>query len=362
MNTTKISTILAATALLALNLIHAADPAQAKFDALKEDFLDLKFGMFIHYNMATYKDQEWVEGYPDPSEFNPGGKVDTDAWADAAVAAGMKYAVLTTKHVGGFCLWDSKYTTYDVMHPDCPYQQDLVGQFVESFTSRGLKVGLYYCWRHPGFDDGKNKGKYKVLPPECDPATHSLEEQIEFQKKQIAELVEKYPQAFYIWNDALDPVVMPAEEAAAFMRSLGPDIIACGNWWDWGQKGNPYLDLVVTELKHSRERQKEYRYVAGETCFGLERKWFQSGGPIRDARNTIHHIMTANGRKKNFLLNVGPGKDGNIHPESVKVLHEIGELWIPIEKILEDGRNKDAVAMASVMPEKYHFLYILPLF
>jgi alpha-L-fucosidase len=39
----------------------------------------------------------------------------------------MTYAVLTAKHVAGFCLWDSQYTTYDVMHPDCPYQQDLVG-------------------------------------------------------------------------------------------------------------------------------------------------------------------------------------------------------------------------------------------
>ncbi|MCH5372918.1 MAG: dienelactone hydrolase family protein, partial [Planctomycetes bacterium] len=29
------------------------------------------------------------------------------------------------------------------MHPDCPYKQDLVAQFIQSFTSRGLKAGLY---------------------------------------------------------------------------------------------------------------------------------------------------------------------------------------------------------------------------
>jgi alpha-L-fucosidase len=304
---------------------------------LQEDFVKLKFGMFIHYNMATYKGVQWVAGYPDPSTFDPGGKVDTDAWADAAKAAGMKYAVLTVKHVGGFCLWDSKYTTYDVMHPDCPYKQDLVAQFVKSFTSRGLKVGLYYCWRHPGFDagnGGKNKGKYKVLPPECDPAKHSLKEQIEFQKKQVAELVAKYPDAFYIWNDALDPDIMPAKEAKKFIRSLGPNIIASGNWWDWSKKGTPYLDLTMTELRHCRERQKEYKYVAGETCWGLERKWFSSGGPTRDAANVIHHIITANGRKKNLLLNVGPDKKGKINPASVKVLNEVGKMWIPINEIL----------------------------
>ena len=309
--------------------IHAAEPVAV--EQLQEDFLDLKFGMFIHYNMATYKGVEWVEGYPDPSTFDPGGPVDTDAWADAAKAAGMKYAVLTTKHVGGFCLWDSKYTTYDVMHPDCPVKEDIVGKFVKSFTSRGLKVGLYYCWRHPGFGD---VNKHKVLPPECDPAEHTLEEKIDFQKKQIAELVEKYPEAFYIWNDALDTEIMPAEDAKAFVRSLSPDMIACGNWWNWGKKGQPYLDLVVTEKGHARNRQKEYKYLAGETCYCLEGKWFSSGGPRRDANNVIHHIMTANGRRKNFLLNVGPDRKGNIHAESVKRLKEIGEMWIPIEKIL----------------------------
>ena len=33
------------------------------------------------------------------------------------------------------------------MNPACPYQKDLVAQFIKSFQSRGLKVGLYYCWR-----------------------------------------------------------------------------------------------------------------------------------------------------------------------------------------------------------------------
>ena len=146
---------------------------------LQEDFRKLAFGMFIHYNMATYKGVQWVEGYHSPADLNPGSTIDTDAWAAAAKSAGMTYAVLTAKHVAGFCLWDSEHTTYDVMHPKCPYKQDLVAKFVKSFKSRGLKVGLYYCWRHPGFDKGTNKGKFKVLPPECDPAKHTLEEQNE---------------------------------------------------------------------------------------------------------------------------------------------------------------------------------------
>lgn len=292
---------------------------------LQDEFRKLEFGMFIHYNMATYHNAQWVQGYPDPSTFNPGGKVDTDAWADAAVAAGMKYAVLTAKHVAGFCLWDSKYTTYDIMHPDCPYKQDLVAQFIKSFKSRGLKVGLYYCWRHPGFDagnKGKNKGKFKVLPPECDPATHNLKEQIEFQKKQIAELIEKYPDVFYIWNDALDDVVMTANEAKDFFNSKR-QVLASSNWWNWGKKGTPFMDIAIKEVRHFPETNT----APGETCWKLEPGWFwQKGAKTGSVKGIIGHMEKAYARNSNFLLNVGPAKNGKIIDSSVKALEDIGKL------------------------------------
>jgi alpha-L-fucosidase len=164
-----------------------------------------------------------------------------------------------------------------------------------------------------------------VLPPECDPATHDLDAQIEFQKKQIMELVEKYPEAFYIWNDALDPGIMSAEEATAFTRGLGPDIIASGNWWDGRKKGSPYLDIVVSETRHLGARHRRNK-TTGETCWCLERKWFHTGGPTKDAANIVQQLETANSRNANFLLNVGPDKKGNIHPGSVKVLVETGKL------------------------------------
>lgn len=278
--------------------------------------------------MATYKKVQWVEGYPDPSTFDPGGMVDTDPWADAAKSAGMTYGVLTAKHVAGFCLWDSELTTYDVMHPDCPYQQNLVAQFIRSFKSRGLKVGLYYCWRHPGFNvSEKRKGvEYKVLPPECDPASHSLEEQIEFQKAQIAELLEKYPDVFYIWNDGLDPDIMPAEEAKKFLKGTRSGIIASSNWWGWGKKGTAYLDIAVKEMRHFPETNT----LPGETCWCLEQGWFwhegtrvKTVGQVRDLRTKVQS------RNSNFLLNVGPDKNGRILESG----------WSPARKH-ETGRDK----------------------
>jgi len=293
-----------------------SDKQSAAVEELKQEFLRMKFGMFIHYNMETYKRVQWVAGYADPAEFNPGGKVDTDAWANAAKAAGMKYAVLTAKHVSGFCLWDSKYTTFDVFHPDCPYKQDLVAQFVKSFKDRGLKVGLYYAWRHPGF-----AAKYKVLPPECDPATHNAEEQKKFQLAQIAELVEKYPDVFYIWNDGLDPQIMPEEEARAFYRNLPRPVLYSSNWWDWGKKGTPYADIAVKELRHFPEGNTS----AGETCWCLEHSWFWSEGTRpKTAKQVLELLKLVNSRNSNFLLNVGPNKQGKFDDASVEVLAEVG--------------------------------------
>ena len=288
---------------------------------LQGDFLKLRFGMFIHFNLETYKGVQWVVGYHSPADFHPGGKVDTDAWADAAVSAGMKYAVLTVKHVSGFCLWNSKYTTYDVMSPECPYQQDLVAQFIKSFKSRGLEVGLYYCWRHPGF-----KSEFKVLPPECDPATHALEEQIAFQKKQIEELVEKYPEVFYLWNDGLDPEIMPVDEALVFFRRLRADLLASSNWWDWGKKGTPYADIAVKEMRQFPEDNT----APGETCWCLEKGWFwQAGSRPKTARQVVDLLVTVNRRNSNFLLNVSPNKQGRFEDASIKVLAEIGKRQEP---------------------------------
>ena len=336
MNRKKLSGVLCllAAILMGGSIVSAAEKVNANpkqkspvtkksVKELQEDFLKLKFGMFIHFNMATYKGVQWVSGYHDPSTFNPGSKIDTDAWADAAVSAGMKYGVLTAKHVSGFCLWDSKHTTYDVMHPDCPYQKDLVAQFIKSFKSRGLKVGLYYCWRHPGFGDNE---KYKVLPPECDPATHTLEEQNEFQKAQIAELLTRYPDVFYIWNDALDDKVMPADEILTHIRSIRPNAIASANWWSWGKKGTPYVDIAVKELRHFPEANK----APGETCWCLEQKWFWKEGSRSKTTGQILALMTtANSRNSNFLLNVGPDRNGNIVESSIKTLADIGKLRDP---------------------------------
>src|SRR5882757_1582182 len=80
-----------------------------------------RFGVFIHwglYSMAAR--HEWVkhnehltnEEYQKYFDLYNPDLFDPTAWARQAKAAGMKYAVLTTKHHEGFCNFESKYTDY----------------------------------------------------------------------------------------------------------------------------------------------------------------------------------------------------------------------------------------------------------
>ena len=110
-----------------------------------------RFGMFIHWGIyALPARHEWVKRYEQISDedyqkyfelFNP-DLYDPVEWARKAKEAGMKYAVITTKHHDGFCLFDSKYTEYKATNT--PIGRDLIKEYVEAFRGEGLKVGFYY--------------------------------------------------------------------------------------------------------------------------------------------------------------------------------------------------------------------------
>ena len=124
-------------------------------------FVHDRFGMFIHFGLYSLGARhEWfktVEMIPDEEydkyfrHFEP-DLFDAREWAQKAKAAGMKYAVLTTKHHEGFCLFDSQYT--DFKSTNTPAKRDIVKEYVDAFREAGLKVGLYYSlldWHHPDY-------------------------------------------------------------------------------------------------------------------------------------------------------------------------------------------------------------------
>ena len=121
-----------------------------KTDGNTEWFVQDRFGMFIHFGLyAMPARHDWIKTYELISEekydkyfqyFNP-DLFDAKEWARKAKEAGMKYAVLTTKHHEGFCMFDSKYTDYKCTNTPCG--RDLVKEYVEAFREEGLRDGIY---------------------------------------------------------------------------------------------------------------------------------------------------------------------------------------------------------------------------
>ena len=120
-----------------------------------------RFGMFIHWGIYSLAARhEWIKTYEKQTNesyqkyfdhFNP-DLYDPKKWAKMAKQAGMKYAVITTKHHDGFCLFDSKYTDYK--STNTAYGKDIIKEWVAAFRAEEIKIGFYYSlidWHHPNF-------------------------------------------------------------------------------------------------------------------------------------------------------------------------------------------------------------------
>ena len=115
---------------------------------------DAGLGLFIHWSLDSQlgcvishslvgASKDYVDRFYEelPKTLDP-KKWDFDHLAELARLAGFQYAVFTTKHHNGFCLWDSRTTDFNIMNT--PYGKDLVKQYAEAFRKQGIKVGLYF--------------------------------------------------------------------------------------------------------------------------------------------------------------------------------------------------------------------------
>lgn len=176
-------------------------------------FMHDRFGMFIHWGLYSIPARgEWIRGDEQLSdehyvqyfdEWNP-VNCDMKEWARVAKEAGMKYAVLTTKHHEGFCLFDSQYTDFKSTNTECG--RDLVKEYVEAFREAGLKVGFYYSlldWQHPDYTvrgdmyhPNKNREECCAKEDERD-----FNRYLDYMHNQVRELLTNYGKIDLLWFD-----------------------------------------------------------------------------------------------------------------------------------------------------------------
>lgn len=327
----------------------------AAYEKRMEWYNEARFGMFIHWGLYAIPARgEWVRSVEEMTkeeymkyfdEFDP---VDYDPkkWARAAKEAGMKYVVLTAKHHDGFCLFDSKYTDFKSTNTKCG--RDLVQEYVEAVRGEGLKVGLYFSlldWYHddyPHFGDRNHPMRFKE---EYGNEKRNLDCYLDYMHNQVREICTNYGKLDVLWFDFsytdkyndMRGEKWRATELVKMVRELQPEVIidnrleASGEGYGSLATGNPtayHGDFVSPEqiIPPHGIQDVNGNDLAWEACVTMNNNWGYCANDtyFKPSSMLIKKLVECVSKGGNLLLNVGPDAKGNIPPQSVAILSDIG--------------------------------------
>lgn len=286
-----------------------------------EEWKDKRFGMFICWCTACLRGTEmgWSRGREIPveeydnlyKEFNP-VKYNPEEWVKTAKEAGMKYIVFTSKHHDGFCMWDTKYTDYDIM--STPFKRDIIKELSDACKKHEMPLGIYHStcdWHHPDFPLTSPGGTVKR-------ETSNLDRYTEYLKNQSVELIQKYGPLLVMWYDV--PQMFDAQRGQGVIdaiRKVQPDIIVNNRTGAKGDFDTP--EQRIGGFQNDRP---------WETCMTIARQWsWKPNDETKSLEQCMHSLIRASGGDGNFLFSVGPMADGLIEPLQVDRLKEMGQ-WL----------------------------------
>lgn len=334
-------------------ITHAQVQTKSLLKEKQENFLNWKFGMFIHFGMGTFVNREWATGHENPGSFNP-SQLNVEQWILEAKSAGMKYAVLTAKHTGGYCLWPSEYTDTHDMTAFYNYKDgkgDLVKDYVNACRKHGLKVGLYYCLpgdyseRHGNLED-KERG-YKIAVEQEDLNGLPPEAKGDFQnfiENQITELLTNYGDIDLFWFDQIGNKYTGKYwlQLKELVHRLQPNCIVIAN----NSRNYNQTDIFSYEFPYFHRINQmenalppENNINPGEVSDAIAvHDWFWNNEKpqiLQSAEDIVGRLQISNDRNSNYLLNVQPDRNGLINGLYLERLREVGDL------IREKGLLKD---------------------
>lgn len=333
-----------------------------------EWFLNDRFGMFIHWGLyAIHGKGEWypsdkqvsIDNYDTYfNEFNP-VRFNAREWAKMAKNAGMKYAVLTTKHHDGFCLFDSKYT--DFKATNTPFRRDIVKEYVEAFREEGLKVGLYYSlldWHHldyPAYGDMYHPDRENEKRKN---EKHNFDNYLQYMHNQVEELVTNYGKIDIMWFDFSYKGHFGADwkgkELINMIRKHQPDVILNGRIEGSGENygsimtDNPSIyagDFACPEMIIPPKGLMTPTGVSipWEACFTLNNNWAYAPNDkmYKSSSQIIKKLVECTSKNGNMILNVSPTAKGDFPKIQQDIILDMGE-WMKInsESIYNCGKSE----------------------
>lgn len=319
-------------------------------------YLNDRLGMFIHWGIyAVLGHGEWAmsreritaeEYQPNfdnfyPQNFNP------KKWAKLAKDAGIRYAVMTSKHHDGFCLYDSEYTDYKITNT--LLGRDAIREFLDAFRAEGIKVGIYYSlmdWHHPDYPAYGDM----YAPMRDNPEFAEKEKEKDFNRylqymhAQIEELCTKYGKIDLMWldysYDNMRGEKWEATKLVNMIKKYQPHIIinnrleVSGDGFGSIVTDHPTAysgDFVTPEqvIPPQGIRNEKNEPVPWESCITMNNHWAYRTGDdnFKTSDLLIRRLVECVSKGGNMIINVGPNANGEIPEKSVCVLNEIGT-WL----------------------------------
>src|SRR5882757_841867 len=261
--------------------------------------VDGQLGIVISHSLVGASD-DYVDRYfrelPhtfDPSRWNP------QEIAVLARLAGMKYIVFTTKHHSGFCMWDTRTTSFNVMNT--PYHKDLLKEYVEATRAEGLGVGFYFSPEDFYFLH-QHHLPISRTDVQIDAATRKAYD--DYNRRQCEELMTNYGKIDVLFIDG-----EPKEVVKQTCWKLQPDLLITRGAMKTpeqvlpgGSIPDPWLSCITMGTAWQYQPTNE-RYKSGNQLVRLAIEARAKGGSL--------------------LLNVGPRPDGTLPFEQEERLREM---------------------------------------
>lgn len=297
-----------------------------------ENWQKLGYGMFIHFGLFSLCGGKWngkkiesgyseqiitTNGVPQLDYFSliDNFKIpnfDVKKIVDLAFNSGMKYITLVTKHHDGFCLFDTKTTSFSSINT--PYHKDIVKEFAIECKKRGIKLGIYFSWID---------WHYPLASPMSNTNSDIINEDHQrLNILQLTELLTNYGEIVELWMDMGQPTVKQSKEIYELAHKLQPNIMVNSRIW------NDYGDFLTMGDNNYPEVKLDTPWQVPATIFKETwgyRSWQERLNLDNKIQELSTSIMSVLDKGGNFLLNIGPDYSGAIVEYEKQVLLGIGK-------------------------------------
>jgi alpha-L-fucosidase len=241
----------------------------------------------------------------------------------------MRYLCFTTKHIDGFCLWDSALTDFKITNT--PYGKDTLALLAAACHRRGIPLCLYYSVadnHQPNYPHAGRPYEFAAPQPGDQP---DLGRYVEFVKGQVRELCTRYGKIHGFWWDA-NVLKLQDPGINAMIRGFQPGIVINNRGPDAGDFGTPerdWDDSVNSELHFSKP-------VEACQSIGLQSWSWRKDEDYYSDPHLLGSIQKVLAKGGNYLLNAGPKADGTFPATATRRLARIGVWFQRVQESLLD--------------------------